>query len=337
MLSYVTTNERRNELDRATGALEILNERGAPNCLAGVRLLFPHLPPDGALAVLSHYSSQLRLVTDTPVSLGDYTLSEAAWLNYDAELRGLDELFNAAASAGAWVTLRGGETLLGTAMQVLTRYQRYLPLRNAASRTASFDRVLALHAALHDVSKPLVRADFDHALDVWQWVLRLDPTASLDVQLAALFHDIERLESEAERRIEHYAHDYQAFKNAHARGGAKRAYEVLCRAGEAPETAERVAQLIELHEVPHGGEREPLLTLLADADALSFFALNSPGFIDYYGSAHTLRKIAYSLGRMSARAQRLLAGVRLRRDVAELLEACVSGANTASMAPARDS
>src|SRR5690606_31131593 len=92
--------------------------------------------------------------------------------------------------------------------EVLLRYQRLLPRRNDASTSDAFRTVEARHAALHDRSLPLVRADLDHARDTWQWVLRLAPDAGLAVQVAALLHDVERLASEAHARVEHLAADY---------------------------------------------------------------------------------------------------------------------------------
>src|SRR3982750_2367120 len=108
------------------------------------------------------------------------------------------------------------EELARAAGETLTRCQRWMDRRNEASRGPLFDRVLAEHRDAHDLAKPLVRADYDHALDTWQWVLRLAPDADLAVQLAALFHDVERLSSEADARVEHQASDYQAFKDDHA-------------------------------------------------------------------------------------------------------------------------
>lgn len=217
------------------------------------------------------------------------------------------------------------ETMAPIVAQVLTRYQRLAPKRNSASEDACFERVLAMHRELHDMSKPLVRADYDHAIDVWQWVLRLCPEASRGLQLAALFHDIERLSSEADERIEQHAPDYQAFKNAHAEGGASIASRVLRRAGIDPEERARVESLIVAHEEPFAGARAPDLATLADADALSFFALNSPGFADYYGPEHTKKKVRYSLGRMSERAVRQLAGIKLRSDVGGYVAELTSG------------
>lgn len=253
-------------------------------------------------------------------------LRECTWRAADVDLYAWDRCVLGSCAAPGWVVLCGDPATLGeSARQILTRYQRLIPRTNDASRSEVFRAVLARHHALHDLDKPLVRADYDHALDVWQWVLRLAPGASAAVQLAALFHDIERLASEADERVEHKAADYQAFKDAHASAGARMTAQVLEECGVDRATTLQVARLIEEHERPHGATRAGDLHLLGDADALSFFSLNSPGFADYYGPAHLQKKIRYSLGRMSAPAVERLAGVRLRADVAAELAAALDG------------
>jgi hypothetical protein len=216
------------------------------------------------------------------------------------------------------------------AAEVLTRAQRLSDRRNAASRSRLFARALALHRDLHarhgldDAGRPLVRADYDHSLDVWQWTLRLAPEAGLAVQLAALLHDVERLLSEADRRNEHAAADYGDFKHAHARGGVRLADALLVEAGDCPALRERVAALIAGHE---GGQTaaDPDLGLLADADSLSFFSFNSPGFLRYFGPGHTRRKVAFTLGRMSPAARGRLAGLRLVPEIAAMVQDIASG------------
>ncbi|MFL6201947.1 MAG: DUF4202 family protein [Thermoanaerobaculia bacterium] len=207
--------------------------------------------------------------------------------------------------------------LPGMALEVLTRCQRLVGRRNAASSNPLFDRVLEHHRSLHDLGKPLVRADWAHALDVWQWTVRLDPGALLAVQLAALFHDVERLVSEADTRVEHRAGDYQAFKDEHARRGAAMADRTLEAAGVDETTRMQAARLIAGHE--RAASDDPDLALLNDADALSFFSLNSPGYVDYFGPEPARRKIAWTLARLRPAARRRLDGVRLRPDVAEML------------------
>jgi hypothetical protein len=199
---------------------------------------------------------------------------------------------------------------------VLSRYQRYLGLRNEHSRTPWFDEVLHLHDSIHDRREPLVLADYEHALDTWQWLLRLDPKAGLACQIAALFHDVERLVSESRSRIEQHARDYVEFKDAHAVRGGLMMRQLLEGSGIADSVLHHACELIVRHETPVScGEAE----LLADADALSFFSLNSPGFLDYFGTAHTRRKIDYTLGRMRERARRQIDRVWLRADVRQLL------------------
>jgi hypothetical protein len=203
------------------------------------------------------------------------------------------------------------------ALQVLTRCQRKVDRRNQHSQGQLFARVLRRHRELHDLSKPLVRADYNHALDVREWLLRLDRNASFPLQLAALFHDIERLASESDVRVEHLAADYQAFKDAHAHRGAEMANAVLAEAGVDARVRDRVAELVTAHERPSA---DPELALLNDADALSFFSLNSSGYADYFGPEQTRKKVAYTWNRMGAHAREKLRGVRLRDDVRMLLK-----------------
>jgi hypothetical protein len=204
----------------------------------------------------------------------------------------------------------------GYPLQVLNRCQRHIGRRNRHSRGDLFTRVLRRHRDLHDLSKPLVRADYNHALDVRHWLLRLDPDASAALQLAALFHDVERLVSEADARVEHLAADYQLFKDAHARQGAEITRRVLAAAGVGEALVDEVAGLVARHERKSD---EPELAALNDADALSYFSLNSPGYADYFGPEQTRKKVAWTWNRMSDRARAKLACVKLRADVAQMV------------------
>lgn len=221
----------------------------------------------------------------------------------------------------ALVLLGDAEQLALSVLGVLTRCQRWMDRRNEASHDALFDRVLATHRKAHDLSKPLVRADYNHALDTWQWLLRLAPDAGLAVQLAALFHDIERLISEADARIEQRAADYQEFKDEHAARGAELADALLAVAGCGEETRRQTARLIAVHERPaeSGDWDAEAISLLNDADALSFFSLNSMGYLNYFGPEATRRKVEFTLRRLRPAARRYLGGMRLPARVAEML------------------
>ncbi|HEX3529978.1 MAG TPA: DUF4202 family protein [Thermoanaerobaculia bacterium] len=239
--------------------------------------------------------------------------------------RRLDALIESHDGPFGLVLVGWGDELVRTAREVLTRCQRATDRRNEASRCPLFDRLLSRHREIHDLAKPLVRADYNHALDTWHWVLRLAPDAGLAVQLAALFHDVERLTSEADvriERIEHQAADYQAFKDRHAACGAELAETFLGEAGVGAGTRRRAARLIAAHERPaEGGHRDAAaVALLNDADALSFFSLNSVGYLDYYGLEQTRKKVGYTLRRLRPEARRHLCGMRLPGAVAAAVQ-----------------
>jgi hypothetical protein len=161
----------------------------------------------------------------------------------------------------------------------------------------------------------------DDLLNGWQWTLRLDGDVPAAVQLAALLHDIERLTSEADVRIEHLSADYQAFKDAHAAAGARFAANLLARAEVPAAIADEVCGLVAMHE--RAGD-SPRLRAVNDADALSFFSFNSPGYLAYFGLEQTAKKVQYTLRRMSAAARRWLGEVRMPAWIREQVKRCES-------------
>jgi hypothetical protein len=247
-------------------------------------------------------------------------MSAREWFEPSFDGWALDRMLDRAGAGPRFAVIVIGphEALPRVAIELLTRCQRLVRRRNRHSTGRMFDAVLERHRAVHDLSLPLVQADYDHALDVWQWLLRLAPEASRAVQIAGLFHDIERLVSEPERRIEQHAADYQAFKDRHGVRGAELAATWLRELGLAPSLVADVVRLIAGHE-RRANEHDA--ALLADADALSFFSLNSAGFADYHDPEHTRMKVAYSLDRMRPSARRWLAHARLRADIRAMLAA----------------
>lgn len=276
----------------------------------------------GALRLLAEEFPTVAVAPFAPgVPANVLSLDVQAWRAPGFDPFDWDESIFGAAREGQGLALHltgaPRETLAATALEILTRYQGLVVRRNAASEGPLFDALLARHRALHDFGKPLVVADHRHALDTWQWVLRLAPQADLALQTAALFHDVERLLSEADARVEHHATHYQAFKDAHAARGADVACGVLAEVGVDAGTCERVRWLIGRHERP---EKDVSLALLNDADALSFFSLNASGFARYFPVEHTRRKVAYTLHRLRPGQRWRLARVRLAPQVRRVLE-----------------
>ncbi len=252
-------------------------------------------------------------------------LDVSEWGSLDFDPITWDERIFGAAESSEQLALHlegaRGEALVIAALEILTRYQGLVGRRNEASSIRLFDRLLARHRALHDLHLPPVRADYQHALDAWQWALRLRPDADLTVQAAALFHDVERLLSEPARRVEHQASDYQAFKDAHAARGAELTCQVLEEVGADTATSQRVRNLVARHEPP-GGDAD--LALINDADALSFFSLNASGFVRYFDPEHSRRKVAHTLARLRPEQLRRLGQMRLAPTVKVLLDAQLS-------------
>lgn len=263
-----------------------------------------------------------ELGAEVAIRLEDWSSDRVDLLDFDgsvhaAELR--DQPFRLELACASW------EGRARVAVEVLTRYQRLLPLE-ASEPVPWWNDVLQRHRSLHDLGRPLVRADYEHAHDTWRWLLRLSPRAPLPLQIAALFHDIERLESEADARLEQHASDYVRFKARHARRGAELCRQVLSEQGVEAPLAERAAWLVERHEEPGA---DPELSLLNDADGLSFFSLNSWGYLRYFGAEQTRAKVAYTLRRMSLRAHRLAFSTRQPPEIAPLLReawSCHAGA-----------
>jgi hypothetical protein len=199
-----------------------------------------------------------------------------------------------------------GETAF--AIEVLNRCQRLIGRRNAHSQGPMFDRILRRHREMHDLSSRRVRAEYDHALDTWQWTLRLNPSAWTGVQIAALFHDVGRVMSGTDR---------EEYRDFHARAGAEIAWRLLATSGVDAQLCDHVVWLIA------GRERnaaDPDIALLNDADALSFFSLRSRRFADSYGPEKTRKAIAEHWSRMRPAARAKLDTVRLRDDVRRMLD-----------------
>lgn len=211
------------------------------------------------------------------------------------------------------IAVRGSDAV-GVAREVLARFQRLVLRRNEESSSLLFDAVLDAHVMLFDPSQEHGRAEHEHALDTWQWMLRLDPAADLASQLAALLHDIDRLGGEAHDRIEHRVH--RALDDAHAKRGGERALAVLRGVGVDEATAERVRDLVAGRLTT-----DSAAALLDDADALSFLSLGSARYADHFGQAQTRRKVSFILGRLSPAAREKVSVFRLRPDIDRLVQA----------------
>jgi Domain of unknown function (DUF4202) len=261
-------------------------------------------------AIIQREFPTLNVEVTEDVRSGDLIIDDFAWRGA-FDFRPFDEQIENGRPIGA-IAIRGFDAS-GVAVEVLARYQRLVARRNRVSSTPLFQAALEAHAALFDVSLPLARVDLEHALDTWQWMLRLEPEIGLAPQLAALFHDIDRLESEPHEKIEHRAH--RMLDDPQAQRGGERVLAILRGLGVDERDALRTRDLINGRI-----QDEADAVTLDDADSLSFLSLMSPGYADYFGLAQTRRKVMFTLSRLKAAAREKVALFRLRPDIDRLIQ-----------------
>ncbi len=120
------------------------------------------------------------------VSLHDWSHPAADVLSFDRLLESMqrEREFCLVLWCSDW--LAGAQS----AIELLNRYQRWLPLPSGSVVSPELAAALLAYHQLfphHDAS---IRERHEAGLDTWRWLLRLAPAASLELQLAALFHDL---------------------------------------------------------------------------------------------------------------------------------------------------
>jgi choline kinase/phosphatidylglycerophosphate synthase len=156
---------------------------------------------------------------------------------------------------------------------------------------------------LQILSHSAIPEDYEHALNVLKWVNRLKPDADFSLRIASIGHDIERaLPEQKVQRINFPCYD--DFKRAHAENSAKIVNEILFRYPIAQDVMERVHYLIANHEFGKEGDLD--LTILKDADSLSFFEINLPYYFHREGETETYFRMQWGYDRMSGRAKQFL-------------------------------
>ena len=159
------------------------------------------------------------------------------------------------------------------------------------------------------IARSEVPEDPGHADNTLEWLLHLGSDAGEALQLAALAHDIDRATPERVRR-EDYP-DYDAFKAAHARRGARLLRGILEDCGVESAIVNEACRLVEVHEV--GGD--PDADLLKDADSISYFDVNLPLYYEREGWAESKRRSLWGYQRLSARARNIVAKISHEEEV----------------------
>lgn len=226
------------------------------------------------------------------VSVPELCIGLQDWGHEAADVLSFDRLFASLRSEGdVRLVLWSRDWLAssGHALELLTRYQRLLPLSPDLETLPKLSQILAAHQLLHPLGQAHSRGSHERSLDTWRWLLRLDPEATPACQLAALFHEIGTLE--ANRALTPLSLDARDLQ---------RMNELLARGGEPSASRER--------------------KVLHDAEALSFFSLSTWQYLREQGVQETRRKITRTMCSMSDVALCLALMTRQPRIVAEMVD-----------------
>jgi len=150
------------------------------------------------------------------------------------------------------------------------------------------------------ISNSSVPEDPDHAENVLEWLLRIEPDADEALQIAALAHDIDRADEKGKTQRHDFS-NYDQFKAAHAKNSARILKEILCRSHVEQSIIDDACRLVERHEA--GGDARS--DLLKDADSISFFEVNMPLYFQREGYEETLRRCIWGYHRLSSKMKEI--------------------------------
>jgi hypothetical protein len=241
------------------------------------------------------------------LELNEVCLGLHDWSHPSANVLGFDQLITTANRDGDFRLVLWSsdwDAGLAAALELLNRYQRLLPLPAACAGRSKLTQALAAHRLVHPLDDPRGRASYEHSLDAWRWLIRLNPHAELSLQLAALFHEAGAEEGCTTELGPPLGHD--------AKLGAVR---LACRALHPLELdtdtlANMVGHIVGLAPSSRGDQR-----LLADADCLSFLSVSTWRYLRHHGRAATERRVTAAFSQMGDLAMRLALTTRQPRPI----------------------
>ncbi len=144
---------------------------------------------------------------------------------------------------------------------------------------------------------------------------------SQELQLAAIFHDIDRVVTPGVGggfKGDRKSIAYENYKKSHARRSAGYIIPLLTKEGISTKSLKRVAFLISHHD-DTGNEVEELndkeLNILVAADSLSFFSSIAPKLYEKEGEARLKDKVRFMIEKMPKFARELLASQTLENTL----------------------
>lgn len=173
------------------------------------------------------------------------------------------------------------------------------------------------------ISRSKIPEDPLHSKNTRGWVLKLKPNASEALQIAALAHDIERAIPKTKVRRNKYR-NYDAFKRAHAFKSARISLKILDKYRLSSKLKNRIKYLIEHHETGSTADEE--VSILRDADGLSFFQVNLPLYFQRNSEEETIFRMKWGYERLSEPAKEIVRKFHYKEGILnKLLRKCICG------------
>ena len=154
---------------------------------------------------------------------------------------------------------------------------------------------------------------------VFEWINRLDPSASDAVRLAARSHTLQRWEVP---RTD-YGPDtasYHLWRGATANHSAKAATQILKQTDCSDETISKVSQLIKRELLPP----DPEAQLLEDADCLAFLDIKLGEYLEQWEGVKLRRILQGTWRKMSAPARQMAMDLPLDPRVKKIIQELTS-------------
>jgi hypothetical protein len=156
-----------------------------------------------------------------------------------------------------------------------------------------------------------VEEDIVHSENTLEWILKLDPQATVELQIAGLAHDIDR--AIAPSVNQNPDESYDEYKNRHSLRSAEIMKKIMDEEKVPESFSKRVVNLITYHEV--GGDSET--DTLRDADSISYFDKCIEIYFQKRGLEPTKDKMRFMYSRSSSRAKKIILELNIHNMILE--------------------
>lgn len=170
------------------------------------------------------------------------------------------------------------------------------------------------------IPKSPIKSDLKHSKLVLKWVSILCSSASEELQIAAVGHDIERaITGITEKDLKSYSKIKQ-FKKQHASRSANFLSEILKKYNYSNKQINKIKYLVKNHDT--GGDSE--VEILMSADSLAYFEYNIPLYLKNYGEQRTIEKCRFMYERLPGNAKKLVKKIKYKsKKIANLVNIAI--------------